>query len=263
VLALSISFSLNIGLNLLSLSLVPFSLTMIIRACSPLSTALLQSMLMRQKQDIAWREWLCMCFGVLCASAVVVAQSGGVHGDASSTFYFGVAMSVASLFSGALDFVFKGVLGTGSVKLNAMDTTCYMAWPVAVFTAALGAVLSKPVSSSWAGHFTPLMTDVEVFRRLWEINPAVFKWVLLSGLLAFIYNTFVTFMIIKLSPATTAFAGNFNKAATILIALLILERGISGPRGLVVLLAVMGNITAFTFYNVLRKRRKQRQADSK
>jgi len=104
---------------------------------------------------------------------------------------------------------------------------------------------------------------VEVFRRLWEINPAVFKWVLLSGLFSFIYNTFVTFMIVKLSPATTAFAGNFKKAATILIALLILERGISGPRGLVVLLAVMGNITAFTFYNVLRKRRKQRQADSK
>jgi len=49
VLALSISFSLNIGLNLLSLSLVPLSLTMIIRACSPLSTALMQSVLMRKK----------------------------------------------------------------------------------------------------------------------------------------------------------------------------------------------------------------------
>jgi len=262
VLALSISFSLNIGLNLLSLSLVPLSLTMIIRACSPLSTALMQSVLMRKKQDIAWREWLCMCVGVVCASAVVVAQSGGVQGGASFAFYFGVAMSVTSLFSGALDFVFKGVLGTGSVKLNALDTTCYMALPVAVFTTALGAVLRKPVSTSWAGHFTPRMTDVEVFRRLWEINPAVFKWVLLSGLLAFMYNTFVTFMIVKLSPATTAFAGNFNKAATILIALLILERGVSGPRGLVVLLAVLGNITAFTFYNVLRKRRNQRQTDS-
>lgn len=263
VLALSISFSLNIGLNLLSISLVPLSLTMIIRACSPLSTALMQTVLMRQKQDIAWREWLCMCVGVLCASAVVVAQSGGMQGGASFTFYFGVAMSVASLFSGALDFVFKGVLGTGSVKLNAMDTTCYMAWPAALFTASLGAVLSKPVSSSWAARFAPRMTDFEVFHRLWEVNPSIFTWVLISGVLAFIYNTFVTFMIVKLSPATTAFAGNFNKAATILIALLVLERGISGPRGLVVLVAVLGNIMAFTCYNVLRKRRKQREAQSK
>eukprot|EP00971_Amphidinium_carterae_P097353 1926310-Amphidinium_carterae.1 len=37
-------------------------------------------------------------------------------------------------------------------------------------------------------------------------------WLLFSGVLAFGYNIFVTYVIQKLTPATTAFAGNFNKA---------------------------------------------------
>jgi drug/metabolite transporter (DMT)-like permease len=254
VLALSISFSLNIGLNLLSLSLVPLSLTMIIRACTPLSTALMQSVLQRKKQDISPGEWACMCVGVFCATAVVIAQSGGPTGKASFAFFFGVAMSVTSLFSGGLDFVFKGILGT-SVKLNAIDTTCYMALPVALFTSLLGSVLVKPVSATWAARFAPSMSDFSVFVKLWQVNPAIFGYVILSGVLAFIYNTFVTFLIVKLSPATAAFAGNFNKAATILLSLVIFRELAPGVRGLVIVGAVLGNIVAFTTYNVLRKKR--------
>eukprot|EP00442_Polarella_glacialis_P019407 CAMPEP_0115058092 /NCGR_PEP_ID=MMETSP0227-20121206/6145_1 /TAXON_ID=89957 /ORGANISM="Polarella glacialis, Strain CCMP 1383" /LENGTH=440 /DNA_ID=CAMNT_0002443015 /DNA_START=34 /DNA_END=1356 /DNA_ORIENTATION=+ len=260
VLALSASFTLNIGLNLLSLSLIPLSLTMIIRGCSPLSTSVLQSVMMSKRDNISAGEWACMLFGVGCASAVVFAQSGGLTGNASKTFFFGVAMAVASLFSSALDFVFKGLLGSGSVKLNALDTTCYMAIPAALMTSLLGAVLVKPVSSSWAAHFGPTMTDVAVFSKLWEINPTVFGWILASGLFAFVYNTFVTFMVVKLSPATTAFAGNFNKAATILVSLLLLEGNLpTGIRGVVMIGAIIGNIGAFAVYNILKKRRQSQK----
>jgi len=256
ILMLSVSFASNIGLNLLSLSLIPLSLTMIIRACSPLSTALVQTLLMGNKQDIAPAEWACMVVGVLCASIVVIAKSGGVSGTASSTFIFGVAMSVASLFCGALDFVFKGILGT-SVKLNALDTTCYNAIPVAVFTGIIGCILAKPVSATWATRFAPTMTDFAVFKQLFMVNPSAFGWVILSGLLAFFYNTFVTFIVVKLSPATTAFAGNFNKAATILISLILLEGGsASGLRGKIVIAGIMANIASFTVYNILKKKRK-------
>lgn len=258
VLALSLSFTMNIGLNLLSLSLVPLSLTMIIRACSPLSTALMQSTIMRKKQDISAGEWACMSVGVFCATAVVIAQSGGPSGSASFAFFFGVAMSVASLFSGAFDFVFKGILGT-SVKLNALDTTCYMALPAAFLTAAIGAVADKPVSKTWATAFTPLMTDWDVFGKLWHVNPTIFGWVALSGILAFVYNIFVTFMVVEMSPATTAFSGNFNKAASILLSLLLLEGNLApGLRGFTIVAAVLGNIAAFTLYNVLKSKRQKK-----
>lgn len=254
VLALSLSFTLNIGLNLLSLSLVPLSLTMIIRGCSPLSTAL-TSTLIGKKSDISAGEWGCMMFGVMCASAVVMAQSGGLSGNASFAFFFGVAISVSSLFSASLDFVFKGILGA-NVKLNALDTICYMALPVAVFTSFFGAIVCKPVPPTWAAMFTPRMTDFTVFQKLWEINPLAFKWVMLSGGVAFIYNVFVTFMVVKLSPTTTAFAGNFNKAATILLSLLVFEGNLpAGWRGAVILTAIGGNIASFAIYNVLKRRR--------
>lgn len=258
VLALSVSFTMNIGLNLLSLSLVSLSLTMIVRACSPLSTAFMQSMIMRtKKQDISPGEWACLSVGVVCAAVVVIAQSGGPTGAASFAFFFGVAVSVSSLFAGGLDFVFKGILGS-EVKLNALDTTCYMALPVALLTTLLSTFVSKPVSPSWARTFgMRSMTDCAVLAKLWQVNPKVLVWVLLSGVLAFCYNTFVTFLVVELSPATTAFAGNFNKAATILVSLLLLEGNVltAGPRGLAIVAAVMGNIAAFTLYNVLKRRR--------
>eukprot|EP00928_Gymnodinium_smaydae_P047323 TRINITY_DN31578_c0_g1_i1.p1 TRINITY_DN31578_c0_g1~~TRINITY_DN31578_c0_g1_i1.p1 ORF type:complete len:608 (-),score=108.89 TRINITY_DN31578_c0_g1_i1:26-1849(-) len=261
VCALSLSFSLNIGLNLLSLSLVPLSLTMIIRACTPLSTACVQALLMRKHVDIALVEWALMVFGVLCAACAVIVQTGGLSGTSSASFFFGVAMSVLSLFSGALDFVFKGVLGA-DVKLNAVDTTCYMALPVALLTSVASVFWATPVPESWAMRFAPRMTNVAVFRHIWTVNPSIFGWIALSGMLAFAYNTFVTFLIVKLSPATAAFAGNFNKSATILFSLLLLEGALgAGSRGLLVLLAVLGNIAAFTLYSVLKKRREEAALD--
>jgi len=259
ILGLSLAFSLNIGLNLTAVALVPLSLTMIIRGCSPLSTAFLQATIMNKKQDISAGEWACMIVGVFMATACVIAQSGGPGGSANFAFFFGVAMSVFSLFSAALDFVFKGMLGGTEVKLNAMDTVFYQAIPVAVLTTIMAGFISKPVSVSWAARYSPIMTDFSIFARLWEVNPAAFGWVGLSGACAFIYNIFVTFMVVKLSPATTAFAGNFNKAATILMSLLILEgTGISGWRGMVTYGTVLGNICAFTCYNVIKGRRTQR-----
>jgi len=214
----------------------------------------MQTLLQGKKQDISRAEWACMFVGVFCATAVVLAQSGGPTGKASFAYFFGVAISVTSLFSGGLDFVFKSILGT-SVKLNAVDTTCYMALPVALFTAILGSLLSKPVSATWAAACAPRMTDLAVFSQLWQVNPWVFKFIALSGVLAFCYNTFVTFLIVKLSPATAAFAGNFNKAATIMLSLVIFRELAPGARGVVILCAVLGNIAAFTTYNVMRKRR--------
>jgi len=256
VLLLSASFALNIGLNLFSLVLIPLSLNLIVRSCLPLSTALSQTLIQRKTQDISPGEWGCMVAGVLCAVVVVIAKSGGPAGSSSPAFYFGVAMVVASIFCGAFDMVFKSVLGT-SVKLSPMDTTYHMALPVATFTALIGSAFAKPVSATWAARFGPTMTDIQVFKELWQLNPGVLGWVVASGVLAFCYNVFQTFLVVKLSPATTSFAGNFNKAATVLISLVFLEGRLPpGPRGKVLALAIVGNIAAFALYNALKGRRK-------
>ena len=169
-----------------------------------------------------------------------------------------VAMCVISLVAGALDFVVKGFLGS-TATFTALDTACYMAVPVAFITGILGSVATKPVPSTWASRFMPHRTDLAVFGEVWRVNPSVFYWIMLSGRLAFVYNTFVTFLILRLSPATAAFAGNFNKSATILLSLLFFEgRHKSGLRDVMVVVAILGNIAAFTLYNVLKKRRLMR-----
>uniref|UniRef100_A0A7S1WSW5 Sugar phosphate transporter domain-containing protein n=1 Tax=Alexandrium catenella TaxID=2925 RepID=A0A7S1WSW5_ALECA len=254
VLLLSCSFSMNIGLNLLSLVLIPLSLTFIIRSCLPLSTAISQTLIQGKSQDISLGEWGCMVFGVVCACVVVVAQSGGAAGSASPTFYFGVAMAVCSIFCGAFDMVFKSVLGT-NVKLSPVDTIFYMSLPVVCLTGLIGTI-PKPVSPSWAAQFGSRMSDLEVFKKLFELNPTVLGLVFASGCLAFCYNVFTTFLVVKLSPATTSFAGNFNKAATVTLSLIFLEGQLPpGIRGKALIAAIAGNIGAFALYNKLKSRR--------
>eukprot|EP00929_Paragymnodinium_shiwhaense_P007683 TRINITY_DN111591_c0_g1_i1.p1 TRINITY_DN111591_c0_g1~~TRINITY_DN111591_c0_g1_i1.p1 ORF type:complete len:477 (-),score=88.73 TRINITY_DN111591_c0_g1_i1:162-1541(-) len=256
ILILSASFAMNIGLNNFSLCLVPLSITLVIRACLPLSTAVTQTLVLRKETNISPAEWICMIVGVTCAVAVVVAQSGNAAGAASASFLFGIFCSVASVFCGACDMVIKSLLGT-SLKLKPMDTIAYMAVPTAFFTFLIGSLWSSPVSTSWAANVAPNMTNLEVFRKIWELNPSVFLYVGLSGLLCFFYNNLQTFMAVNLSPATTAFAGNFNKAATILIALLFLDGRLpSGIRGVVVVGGILVNIASFTAYNILKKRKK-------
>mmetsp|Transcript_43661 Transcript_43661/g.100751 ORF Transcript_43661/g.100751 Transcript_43661/m.100751 type:complete len:462 (-) Transcript_43661:195-1580(-) len=253
---LSASFSANIGTNLLAMSLVPLSLTLVIRACSPLSTAIVQTLVMGKKQDLSVSQWSCLVAGVSCAAMSVIAQSGSPTVEASWSFFFGISMSVFSLVAGAFDFVIKAKLGT-DVKLNALETTCYNALPVALCCLLAGSFIAKPVPKTWATLYQPKMTDLHVFQKIFQLNPAVLMWLLFSGVLAFGYNIFVTYVIQKLTPATTAFAGNFNKAAAILFTLIFLEQGgAPGIRGWIVRLSVVGNIAAFTAYNIIGRRRK-------
>jgi len=257
VLCLAAAFSLNIGSNLLSMSLIPLSLSMIIRACSPITTAALQSMDKKQRTPSA-PEWLCLLIGVVCAAAVTLAESGGVSGQASFLFFFGVAICVFSICCGGLDFVLKAKLGKGP-KLNALDLNFYNALPVACFTGLAATAIPKPVSATWAARYVPQMTDLQVVKRMFQVNPSIVKWVVFSGLGAFVYNLYVTFMVVQLSPATSAFAGNFNKSAAILLSLVFLEGAAPWKTGslrdFAKIGAVLGNIAAFTCYNILKKRK--------
>lgn len=259
VLCFSVTFALNIGLNNFSLSLVAVSVNVIIRSCLPLSTAISQAALApflgRAQTRTSLSEWGLMFAGVGCAGLATYANRMGSSGgskEESAALVLGTLCSVASLFSGALNMVFAGLLGS-ELKLNPLDTTCYMALPAAVVLMVPALLVSHPMTK-WPGF--PDMTDWEVLVEVLARKPAVLIPVAFSGVLAFVYNILQYTLVHKLSASYAAFAGNFNKAATVALSLVLgLESLPAGGYGQLFLLSVAGNIAAFTVYSSTKNKK--------
>merc|ERR1711972_145651 len=170
----------------------------------------------------------------------------GSNSEGSAGLVLGVICCVASLFSGALNMVLAGILGS-ELKLNPLDTTCYMALPAGIVLLLPALLISHPMGK-WPGF--PDMTDWQVVAEVLTRKPMALLPVAFSGILAFFYNILQYTLVHKLSAAYAAFAGNFNKAATVALSLALgLEALPAGGYGQLFLLAVVGNIAAFTFYS--------------
>eukprot|EP00443_Scrippsiella_acuminata_P071121 CAMPEP_0115394502 /NCGR_PEP_ID=MMETSP0271-20121206/12299_1 /TAXON_ID=71861 /ORGANISM="Scrippsiella trochoidea, Strain CCMP3099" /LENGTH=417 /DNA_ID=CAMNT_0002818175 /DNA_START=70 /DNA_END=1323 /DNA_ORIENTATION=- len=251
VICFSVTFALNIGLNNFSLSLVAISINLIIRSCLPLSTAISQmlvgSLVGQQQKSIALMEWILMFVGVGCAALATYAKNmAGSSTEESAGLVLGVICCVASLFSGAFNMVLAGILGS-ELKLNPLDTTCYMALPAGIVLLLPALVVSHPMGK-WPGF--PDMTDWQVVAEVLARKPVALLPVAFSGILAFFYNILQYTLVHKLSAAYAAFAGNFNKAATVALSLALgLEALPAGGYGQLFLIAVFGNIAAFTVYS--------------
>lgn len=252
------TFALNIGLNNFSLSLVAISINLIVRSCLPLTTALSQLLVggfIGHSKDAAVTPaaWVLMLLGVGCAGLATYAKNTADSSqEESGSLFLGVLCCIGSLFSGALNMVLAGVLGT-SLKLNPLDTTCYMALPAGLVLLIPSMLVSHPMGK-WPGF--PSMTDWEVLQEVVARNPQALLPVVFSGVLAFVYNILQYTLVHKLSAAYAAFAGNFNKAATVAFALLLgLESVPDGRYGHLFLLAVLGNIAAFTAYSAMKTKK--------
>mmetsp|Transcript_62681 Transcript_62681/g.161301 ORF Transcript_62681/g.161301 Transcript_62681/m.161301 type:complete len:429 (-) Transcript_62681:75-1361(-) len=249
VILFSMTFALNIGLNNFSLSLVAISVNLIIRSCLPLSTALSQTVVSKimggNQKPIPLDEWVLMLLGVGCAAVATICKSSGSSGEDGAPM-LGIACCVASIFSGALNMVLAGVLGN-TMKLNPVDTTAYMALPAGLVLLLASLLVYHPMGK-WPGF--PAMTDWEVLVEVMGRNPQAIIPVLFSGVLSFIYNIMVYTMVHKLSAGFASFAGNFNKAATVALSLLLgLESLPSGNYGYLFIASVVGNIAVFTAYS--------------
>lgn len=255
VLLFSLAFAANIGLNNFSLSLIAISINMIIRSCLPLSTAVSQILLgkvmgTQTTAQISSVEWALMLAGVACAGVATWAkQQAGGSTEESAGLVLGTLVCVISIFSGALNMALAGMLGT-TMKLNPIDTTCYMALPAGLVLLIPAFLVPHPMGK-WPGFSH--MTDWEVLLEVLSRNPWALIPVYVSGVLAFVYNILQYTLVHKLSATYAAFAGNFNKAATVALSLLLgLEALPSGEYGQVFLAAVVGNITAFSIYSALK-----------
>merc|ERR1712007_152840 len=92
-------------------------------------------------------------------------------------------------------------------------------------------------------------------RNLW--------FAILSGVFSFIYNIIQFTIVHTLSPSATAFGGNFNKAALIFLSYIFMDPLPKAPWGIVIMLAIIRNIVAFSYYSYLRFKAKQEEKKAK
>jgi len=251
------SFSANIGLNNFSLAFLPLSLNLIIRSCLPLATALVQAVIECTSggahQSTQTQELLCMVAGVLCAAIATIAQTMARNGSMESEhLMLGVVICAASIFAGALNMVMASSIGK-SMNMNSIDITFYMGPPATLILMIPSLLMLHP---TWQGQ--PAMTDWQVFRMVSELSPSSIWLALILGLCASGYNVLQYSLAQALSATYTAFAGNFNKAATVAVSLAMgLESLPAGVWGTVMLLSTLGNVASFTCYSVFQVKGKK------
>mmetsp|Transcript_89308 Transcript_89308/g.261103 ORF Transcript_89308/g.261103 Transcript_89308/m.261103 type:complete len:533 (+) Transcript_89308:132-1730(+) len=248
MLVFSVAFALNIGLNNFSLSLLTVSMNLIIRSCLPLVTLMVQ-LLTGTAGKVKGVEVALMAAGVFFAGLATVAKGHGSHGGAAAShLVLGVVMCSFSDIAAALNLVLASVFGT-HMKLNPLDTTFYMAVPCAASLLPVVFLLHHPVEWPGAGS----ETDWWVFLKVLELSPSTLSLIGLSGLFAAGYNLLQYALVQSLSATHAAFAGNFNKAATIMLSMVLgLESLPSGAWSVLMLFAIVGNILSFTGYSLIK-----------
>lgn len=252
VLCLSLAFAGNIGLNNFSLSLMAISLNLVLRSCMPLVTLVAHAFVGLFQPDafpkVTSSETALILIGVACAGLVTVSElQASKNAVESEHLLLGVLFCVISICSGAMDLVLGKVLGK-QMGLSAPETTWYMSLPAAL--ALFPPALLVPHPTEWPN--LPRATDWEVILKVIELRPAALLLVLLSGVFSVSYNVLRYTMVQQLSASHTAFAGNFNKAMTILMSLVLgLEPVPEGIWGSIMLLSIVGSISAFMVYSFL------------
>lgn len=212
-------------------------------------------------KDFKVIEVVLMICGVVCAAVVCYAEHQGDEASKGSSYVFGCIVCLVSLLSGSMNLALAGMLGT-TVHLNALDTTVYMSVPATIFLIGPVFLYSHPIKDqAWIDYMgDDTVTDWSVFEAVCKLSPTTIVLAVFSGALALAYNVLQYGIVQSLSAAHTAFAGNFNKAATIVLSILVgLETVPEGTWGIVMMLAVFGNISSFTAYNVVKVKAKEQE----
>lgn len=256
VFALAVTFAANIGLNNFSLSYVPVSTNVMIRSSLPLAVYIVQRVMgkfldLHLCAKISHAELGVMVMGVIFAGFVPMAQAASATRSASGDqdqVAFGIVITVFSVFAGALSLASAAFLGS-AVELNALEMTLYMAVPSGVVLFGM-AFFRHPCH--WPGF--PAVTDWDVLASVVQLKPSLFFFIVASWVLAACYNCFMFYLIRSLSATYAAFAGNFNKAGTILISILSGLEHLPQKKAMATLMitAVIGNLLSFAAYSVIK-----------
>jgi len=252
----SAAVAVNIGLNNFSMSLLPVSLNLVIRSCIPLVTLVLQVLgkniwpkVFETKAGLL--DVSLMTAGVLFAAIAALAESESQQPrNHESHILLGVMMCFLSDIAAAMTLILASAFTSAlDPPLGPMDTIFYMALPCALILLPASMYAVHPVN--WPG-FGPL-TDWQVMSEVMSLSPYVALYVVASGVISAGYN-FIQYTVVQsLSANHAAFAGNFNKAATISLSICfgleVLPGGMWSP---VMLLGIVGNICSFTVWSYLQ-----------
>merc|ERR1712037_1074090 len=108
-------------------------------------------------------------------------------------------------------------------------------------------------------------SDLDILMWTSTNAPSTFELFVLSGIFSFAYNIIQFTIVHTLSPSATAFGGNFNKAALVFLTLLLPFLQVHAlpkfPYNMVIWMAVIGNVAAFSFYSYLQILAKQKQKE--
>jgi len=263
-------FAMNIALNNFSLGYVSIAVNLIIRSCLPLTTFLSQQglsliNLYPYKPCKALEISLMVC-GVFCACAFTVAKIlGGGKSHEGSNEVLGCIMCLLSLLCGSVNLALAGVLG--EMKLSVYDTVAYMSIPAFLFLMPF-CLIPKPVPGDWPKVLgRPMASDFDILMWTSKNASSTFELFVLSGIFSFCYNIIQFSIVHTLSPSATAFGGNFNKAALVFLTLILpflqVHKLPKFPYNLVIWMAVLGNVAAFSFYSYLQILAKQKAAKEK
>eukprot|EP00435_Cladocopium_sp_Y103_P056931 s774_g19.t1 len=263
-------FALNIALNNFSLGYISIAVNLIIRSCLPLTTFMSQQGLamfgLYPFKPCRIAEIGLMTLGVCFAALFTIAKIMGSaeKGHSSSNMVLGVGICILSLLCGSLNLALAGVLG--EMKMSVYDTVAYMSVPATIFLMPF-VFLEKPVPGQWPEVFatkdaagqmilTKDATDYMILREVARIAPGTFALFALSGVFSFLYNIVQFSIVHTLSPSATAFGGNFNKAALVLLTLTLPFLQVHSLPGSpyieVIWFAVIGNVIAFSLYSYLQ-----------
>jgi len=263
-------FAMNIALNNFSLGYVSIAVNLIIRSCLPLTTFLSQQGLSLIKlypyKPCKPLEIGLMMAGVFCACAFTVAKiKGGGKSHEGSNEVLGCIMCILSLLCGSVNLALAGVLG--EMKLSVYDTVAYMSIPAFLFLMPF-CLIQKPVPGDWPKVLAKsTASDFEILMWTSTNAPSTFELFVLSGIFSFVYNIIQFTIVHTLSPSATAFGGNFNKAALVFLTLLLPFLQVHAlpkfPYNMVIWMAVLGNVAAFSVYSYLQILAKQKAAKEK
>lgn len=254
-------FALNIALNNFSLGYISIAVNLIIRSCLPLTTFMSQQGLalvgLYPFKPCRFSEIALMTLGVCFAALFTIAKIMGSaeKGHSSSNMVLGVVICILSLLCGSLNLALAGVLG--EMKMSVYDTVAYMSVPATLFLLPFAMFLEKPVPGQWPEVFgTADATDWQILQQVMHIAPGTFALFALSGVFSFLYNIVQFSIVHTLSPSATAFGGNFNKAALVLLTLTLPFLQVHSLPGSpyieVIWFAVIGNVLAFSLYSYLQ-----------
>lgn len=241
---LSVFFAVNIAMNNFSVSLLSLTANNMIRSCSPFTTALCATLCFGN--TMCFEEWAFMCLGMMFVFVTVLAGASD-HSAENSAFLLGSVLCFISTFAGAGMFIIAELAGKAAVKLNAVDSTCYMALPAAVFLLPMFA-LPHVVDGHWAaGAMKGTHTDAKLVGTI--DDGKLWFMMVLGGIFAAGYNALQFFLVQKLSSTQTAFASLMSKGCTVLIDCLFIKEFSNPMQFWASILSAVGGLICFALFS--------------